>query len=304
MWRYSPCTGTKDAGLVTASRVRSSPWQACPLTCTGAFPEWITSAPRRCSWSITRPTDHSLPGIGCALIMTTSSGSIWTRLFSPVAMSESADIGSPWEPVEITHTRPGSSLPSSSISTMTPSSMLSSPSDRASSTLFTMDRPRNATWRPLAVAALAICWTRWMWLAKHATITRRPGRAAKSWRRVSPTADSEGVNPGSSALVESESRRRMPGSSASAPKRARSVRRPSTGSRSSLKSPECRITPWGVWNASAKAWGTEWVTGMNSTSQGPMRRRSPSFTAISSVRSRRPASRIRELASPTVSSEP
>ena len=31
--------------------------------------------------------------------------------------------------------------------------------------------------------------------------------------------------------------------------RARSVRRPSTGVRSSLKSPECRITPCGVWNA-------------------------------------------------------
>ncbi len=52
--------------------------------------------------------------------------------------------------------------------------------------------------------------------------------------------------------------------------RARSVRRPSTGVRSSLKSPECRITPCGVWNAVAKPCGTEWVTGMNSTSNGPI----------------------------------
>ena len=43
-----------------------------------------------------------------------------------------------------------------------------------------------------------------------------------------------------------------PRSVAIAPMRARSVRRPSTGVRSSLKSPECRITPCGVWNAMAK----------------------------------------------------
>ena len=35
-----------------------------------------------------------------------------------------------------------------------------------------------------------------------------------------------------------------------------------------MKSPECRITPCGVWNAMAIASGTEWVTGMNSTSTG------------------------------------
>ena len=45
-----------------------------------------------------------------------------------------------------------------------------------------------------------------------------------------------------------------------------------------MKSPECRTIPWGVWKAMAKALGTEWVTGMNSTSHGPIRRRSPSAT--------------------------
>ena len=38
------------------------------------------------------------------------------------------------------------------------------------------------------------------------------------------------------------------------------------------------MTPWGVWKAVAKPWGTEWVTGMNSTSKGPICRRSPSCT--------------------------
>ena len=54
----------------------------------------------------------------------------------------------------------------------------------------------------------------------------------------------------------------------------------------------------------ANPWGTEWVTGMNSTSNGPMRRRSPSATAMSSVRSSTPASSMRLRARPRVSGEP
>ena len=96
----------------------------------------------------------------------------------------------------------------------------------------------------------------------------------------------------------------MPGSVARAPMRARSVRRPSTGVMSSLKSPEWRITPCGVWNAVAKPCGTEWVTGMNSTSNGPIRRRSPSRTGTSRVRPSTPASSILLRASPSVSAEP
>ncbi len=65
------------------------------------------------------------------------------------------------------------------------------------------------------------------------------------------------------------------------PMRARSVRRPSTGVRSSLKSPLWSTTPWAVWKARAKPLGTEWVTGMNSTSKGPILRRSPSRTGTS-----------------------
>ena len=112
------------------------------------------------------------------------------------------------------------------------------------------------------------------------------------------------MKPGSSALVESDSRSRIPSVRASSPKRGMSVRRPSTGCRSSLKSPECRITPCGVWNAMAIASGTECVTGMNSTSQPPIRTRSPSATDTKRVLSPTPASSMRWRARPTVSSEP
>ncbi len=204
---------------------------------------------------MTRPTDHSLPGMGWALITTTSSSRSWKNRFSPAASRDRADMGSPWEPVEITQTWPGSSSSMSSTSTSDWSGMWRSPSRRARATFFCIERPRVATDRPPAMAASATCWTRWMWLAKQVTMNRRSGRARNTLRRVSPTVDSEGVNPGSSALVESASSRRMPGSEASAPIRARSVRRPSTGWRSILKSPEWRMMPCGVWKAVAKACG-------------------------------------------------
>jgi hypothetical protein len=63
-------------------------------------------------------------------------------------------------------------------------------------------------------------------------------------------------------------------------------------------------TPCGVWKAVAKPWGTEWVTGMNSTSKGPIWRRSPSVTGMRSVLPRRPASSIRFRARPRVRADP
>ncbi len=167
-----------------------------------------------------------------------------------------------------------------------------------------MDRPNVATTRPEAMAASAICWMRWMWLAKLEVMMRRPRCSANSARSTPPTARSLGAYPCSSALVESAISSRMPSEAAMAPMRARSVRRLSTGVRSSLKSPECSTTPCGVCTAMAKAWGTEWVTGMNSTSKGPIVRRSPSGTATRSVWPRSPASSIRFRASPRVSAEP
>ena len=71
-----------------------------------------------------------------------------------------------------------------------------------------------------------------------------------------------------------------------------------------MKSPVCSMTPWGVWKARAKPWGTEWATGMNSMSKGPIFRVSPSFTTTNCVRSSRPASSMRLRARPKDSSEP
>ncbi len=144
-------------------------------------------------------------------------------------------------------------------------------------------------------------------------MNRLSSRSRNSVRIAWPTVDSDSVKPGRSALVESESRSRIPpnfpsgrieGRRAISPSRARSVRRPSTGVRSILKSPVCRIVPWGVWYAAPNACGTECVTGMNSTSKGPIWRRSPSATGISSVRPSIPASSMRLRARPSESGDP
>ena len=58
--------------------------------------------------------------------------------------------------------------------------MFSSPISRASRTFFFIDMPSVATTRSKAMAASAICWMRWMWLAKHAVTMRRPSLA---WNR-------------------------------------------------------------------------------------------------------------------------
>ena len=131
-----------------------------------------------------------------------------------------------------------------------------------------------------------------------------PRDSANSERRTEPTLVSLGACPASSAFVESARRTRMPSVLASWPMRARSVRRPSTGVRSSLKSPVCRMTPCGVCTAIAWACGTLWVTGMNSTSNGPICTRSPSATACSSVLPSSPASSMRLRARPSVSADP
>ena len=56
---------------------------------------------------MTRATLVSLPGIACAEITTTSSSLTFTCLCSCAAISDSALIGSPCEPVQMTHTSPG-----------------------------------------------------------------------------------------------------------------------------------------------------------------------------------------------------
>ena len=143
-----------------------------------------------------------------------------------------------------------------------------------------------------------------MWLAKLAVMMRRVLCSANNCRSTTPTDFSDGAEPRSSAFVLSSMSKRTPSPAASAPKRAKSVRRSSTGVRSILKSPEWMMTPCGVCNAIACAYGTECVTGMNSTSNGPMRRRSLSFTAIISVLPSNPASSMRLRARPSVTCEP
>ncbi len=134
----------------------------------------------------------------------------------------------------------------SAMSQILSSGMLSRPRSRARRTFFFIDSPRVAMRRPSAMAMSAICWMRWMWLAKQAVMMRWPLAPANRPRRDAPMELSERVWPSSSALVESLSSRRMPLVAEMAPMRARSVVRPSTGVRSSFQSPECRITPWGV----------------------------------------------------------
>ena len=62
--------------------------------------------------------------------------------------------------------------------------------------------------------------------------------------------------------------------------------------------------PCGVWKAVANPWGTEWVTGMNSTVARPDAAPLAVGTGISSVRSSSPASSMRLRARPSVSAEP
>ncbi len=166
---------------------------------------------------MTLDTFISLPGMGCELRMTVSSGVRSSQRLVPDAMSDSADMGSPWEPVEITHTRPGGRSPTSSMSRRLASGMRSSPMSRASRTFFFIDRPSVATTRSCAMAASAICCTRWMWLAKQAVTMRRPACSANSDSSTLPTDFSERECPAASALVESESSSRMPSFSAMAP---------------------------------------------------------------------------------------
>jgi hypothetical protein len=197
-WRYSPCTGTNHSGRTTERRVLSSSCLAWPVACTSSMPECTTRTPRRTSPSITLETFISLPGMGCDERITVSCWSSLSHLLSAEAMRASADMGSPWEPVEITHTRPGSSSRTSSMSSRLRSGMVSRPISRASFTFFFMDRPRVAITRSWAMAASAICWTRWTWLAKQAVTMRRPALAAnRSWSTL-PTDRSE---PGVAALV-------------------------------------------------------------------------------------------------------
>ena len=201
------------SGRATDSRTMSSPCRACPLTCTGSTPVWITSAPRRYRPSMTRPTAHSLPGMGWALITTTSSGRRCSHLLSPAAISDRADIGSPWDPVETTHTLPGFHV----VDVLHVDDVLGRKVEetQAPGQLDVLGHGTARGWPPSGPcrgrrrrpAARGGCGWR-----SRSRSSRRPVWASKSRRSVAPTWVSDSVKPGSSALVESDSSRRMPGS--------------------------------------------------------------------------------------------
>ena len=133
--------------------------------------------------------------------------------------------------------------------------------------LRTIERPVKQTLRSCFAAASSTCWTRCTWLAKQATI-RRLG-ASRNTPSITGEMSRSGVTkPGTSALVESTSRRSTP-SSPRREKPARSVSRPSRGSWSSLMSPVCSTVPPGVRTATARASGIEWLTAKNSQSNVP-----------------------------------
>src|SRR3954453_2600819 len=196
---------------------------------------------------------------------------------SPRAMRPRADSGSPWDPVLTSTTCSGGMAAASSRETIRPGATCSRPRSRATPMLRTIERPTKATLRLCSSAQSSTCWIRCTWLAKLETISR-----CVAWEKTSsstgPIARSDVTKPGTSALVESDSSRSMP----DAPSRAkapRSVRTPSRGSWSILKSPVCTRTPAGVCTATARASGIEWFTEMNSQWNGPARWSSPAATS-------------------------
>ena len=157
----------------------------------------------------------SLPGMAWLDNTTTSFSFSFNHLFSPRAISPSADIGSPCEPVEMMHTLPGSYLSMSSMSTIDDSGRSRMPEIETEPHVLLHAQPSVATTRPSAMAALAICWMRCRWLAKLAVMIRLPRCWVNRVRSTLPTLVSLGAYPASSAFVESLISSRMPGSFAS-----------------------------------------------------------------------------------------
>ena len=107
--RYSPWIGISAFGRTSESSVRISSEHAWPDTCTIAISSCSTSAPSRASRLIESWTCSSLPGTGLAEMITVSPRSTSTFWWSPYAIRVSADMGSPWLPVQSSMTRFGGS---------------------------------------------------------------------------------------------------------------------------------------------------------------------------------------------------
>ena len=178
--------------------------------------------------------------------MTVSPSPIVSQRFSLFAMRVSADIGSPWLPVEITQTSPSGRSPMSSMSMSDDSGMCSRPISRASAHVLLHRQAERGDLaaegdggvgdllHPVHVAgeagdddapALVLVEQ----VVEHGADALLgagvPVRRRRWWSR--PSA---GGRPARTAME---------------PMRARSVSRPSTGVRSSFQSPVCMITPCG-----------------------------------------------------------
>ena len=103
----------------------------------------------------------------------------------------------------------------------------------------------------------------------------------KILRRELPTVLTDGVNPARSALVDSQSKSSTPPFPIS-PILVRSIIFPSIGETSSLKSPEWKTIPTGVFTAIAQASAIEWFTCINSALKTPRLITSPASTVYSS----------------------
>ena len=223
-----------------------------------------------------------------------------SQRFSPEAISPSADIGSPCEPVEMMHTCSGARRSTSSMSISGASGIVKA--EVAGEAPFFDRHAERGHDPPAGDGGVGD-------LLDPVDVAGEAGgddaAALVGEQRAQHRADLPLARRVPVLLRVGRVREQQPNSLGrrDGPMRARSVRRPSTGVRST-KSPEWSTTPCGVCTAMASTCGTECVTGMNSTSNGPMRRRSPSATTWNVVRSSRPASSMRLRARPRVSAEP
>lgn len=174
----------------------------------------------------------------------------------PLAIRDSAAIGSPWLPVQRIVTLPAGSLLISFASTNVFFGHLIYPSVWPISIADSMLRPNTATFRPFATAASITCCRRWMFDAKVAKMIR-PSTFRKISSMLSPTLRSDIVKSGISLLVLSESRQSTPSFPISAilVKLAGSP----TGVKSNLKSPVCTMFPCGVFTTIPYESGMLWV---------------------------------------------
>ena len=211
----------------------------------------------------------------------------------------SADIGSPWLPVQRIITSPGGSSIASCGFTIRPSGTSRYPSPRAMFRFLRIERPTIATFRPTWTATSIACCIRCTFDANETT-RMRPRRSGIRVRNASPTSRSEPVMPGRSAFVESPKRRSTPSLPSSA-SRPTSVFWPSTGVWSSFQSPVWRTRPAAVSSTIDMASGIECATRTKSS------RKEPTWIGLPISASRRlvalasPCSSSLDLTSPSVS---